>query len=421
MNILIVDDIPTNLKLLRIVLEAEGYRVLSAADGFEALAIMEHESIDVVISDILMPRMDGYRLCYELRRSERFHPIPFIIYTATYTSPADEKVAFDLSADKFIRKPASGQVILEALREVTTNPKYKQARRFEPPPELEIMKEYSERLVAKLEEKNTELMTRNKELRESEERFRKLNEELELRVVKRTEELTTANRELEAFSYSVSHDLQGPLRHILGFAGMLHKEASPLLNEKSQRYLEVISESVMRMSELIRDLLAFSRIGRTELQMQEISLDEVVKKSLQDLKNEVKERSVAWKIGSLGSVLGDPSMLRQVLVNLIGNALKFTRTRAQAEIEIGCISGKEDERVIFVRDNGVGFDMTCAEKLFGVFQRLHSNEEFEGTGIGLANVQRIIQRHGGRVWAESVVDGGATFYFSLLKQPPPAS
>ena len=406
MNILIVDDILTNLKLLRAILKSAGYGVIEAHDGVEALALLEKEKVDAIISDILMPRMDGYRFCHELRGNERYNLIPFIIYTATYTSPADEKVALDFGADRFIRKPASAQVILDELRELTTASKYKQPRNVKQLPELEIMKEYSERLVAKLEEKNTELSVRNDEIR-------KLNEELEVRVVKRTEQLTHANQELETFSYSVSHDLQAPLRHILSFADLLEKEAASQLNEKGQHYLETISTSATRMSELIRDLLAFSKMGRAEMTMIEVHLDQVVKESLRDLKNETKGRSITWKISPLGEVQGDPSMLRQVLVNLMGNAVKFTRNRAQAVIEIGTIPGRESEAVVFVRDNGVGFDTNYAGKLFGVFQRLHRSEEFEGTGIGLANVHRIIHRHGGRTWAEGSVAGGATFYFAL--------
>jgi light-regulated signal transduction histidine kinase (bacteriophytochrome) len=211
--------------------------------------------------------------------------------------------------------------------------------------------------------------------------------------------------------------LRAPLRHVIGFAGILRENAASQLDEKNQHHLQVILKSVTRMGELVDDLLDFSRTGRAEMRMAGTSLDEIVKDSLQDLENEVKERNIVWKISPLGDIRGDPSMLRQVIVNLIGNALKFTRTRAQAEIEIGPIPGKEDEIVVFVRDNGVGFDMNYAKKLFGVFQRLHRQEEFEGTGIGLATVQRIIQRHGGQVWAEGAVDRGATFYFSL---PRPA-
>jgi light-regulated signal transduction histidine kinase (bacteriophytochrome) len=280
------------------------------------------------------------------------------------------------------------------------------------------MKEYSEGLVAKLEERNGELRIRNKALEESELRYWRLNEELESRVAKRTEELTAANRELEAFSYSVSHDLRAPLRHILGYADSLSKNPATQSNQASQYDLLVISKAAKRMGQLIDDLLQFSRMNRSEMHTRKISLDQVVEDSLEDLEDEMKDRQITWKISPLGEVQGDPSMLRQVLVNLIGNALKFTRTRARAEIEIGSIPGSPVEVVAFVKDNGVGFDMAYAEKLFGVLQRLHRQEEFEGTGIGLANVQRIIQRHGGHVWPKSIVDAGATFYFSLSKPPP---
>jgi light-regulated signal transduction histidine kinase (bacteriophytochrome) len=174
-------------------------------------------------------------------------------------------------------------------------------------------------------------------------------------------------------------------------------------------------DSAKRMGNLIDDLLAFSRIGRAETQKTVVSLEQLVKEALTEVRQETEGRKIAWKIGALPDFYGDRSMLRVLLVNLVSNAVKFTRTRPQAEIEIGCADAKTEEVVVFIRDNGVGFDMKYVDKLFGVFQRLHSSEAFEGTGIGLATVQRIIHRHGGRVWAESLVDGGTTFYFSAPK------
>jgi len=238
-----------------------------------------------------------------------------------------------------------------------------------------------------------------------------LNEEL----AKRSMELEAINKELEAFAYSVSHDLRAPLRHMAGYTELLQKKASSTLDEKCSHYILMTLESAKRMGNLIDDLLAFSRIGRAETQKTLFSLTQLVREALTEVRDDTGGRNIAWKIGALPDFYGDRSMLRLVLVNLISNAIKFTRTRPQAEIEIGCADGNSSDLVVFVRDNGVGFDMKYVNKLFGVFQRLHDSDAFEGTGIGLATVQRIIHRHGGKVWAEGVVDSGATFYFSAPK------
>ena len=257
---------------------------------------------------------------------------------------------------------------------------------------------------------------------QTEEELTKYREHLEESVEDRTRELSAtnkhleaANKELESFSYSVSHDLRAPLRHIGGYVELLQKKASSALDEKSLRYLTTISEAAKRMGLLIDDLLTFSRIGRAEMQKTVFNLNPVVEELLEDLRPQIKGREIAWEIGPLPDVYGDRSLIKLVFQNLIDNAIKFTSPRAQARIEIGATSGGEDESVLFVRDNGVGFDMKYVDKLFGVFQRLQAAGQFEGTGIGLANVHRIIHRHGGKTWAEGVADGGATFYISIPK------
>ena len=255
----------------------------------------------------------------------------------------------------------------------------------------------------------------NAMLAEIQERDRSLHAaqaQLEARVHDATEELRTTNDELEAFTYSVSHDLRAPLRHITGFAALLQEHAAASLDAQGTRYVHTISESASRMATLIDDLLAFSRMGRASLSKRRVDLSGLVREARDEVCADLNGRRVEWVIGDLPPVHADPALLRPVLVNLLSNALKYSSTRDEARIEIGVEPGAK-EVVVSVRDNGVGFDMAYAHKLFGVFQRLHRADEFSGTGIGLANVRRIVQRHGGRTWAEGAVGHGATFYFSL--------
>jgi signal transduction histidine kinase len=240
-------------------------------------------------------------------------------------------------------------------------------------------------------------------------------EQLEELVKSRTTELQSMNKELETFAYSVSHDLRAPLRHMSGFAKMFMDHAGEGLDDKGRRYLGVVTTSAELMGKLIDDLLQFSRTGRTELRMIQVDLGPLVKKAIDQLQPEIEGRNIEWEIGALPEIRADRAMMMLVLVNLISNAIKFTLPREKALIEIGTERDGEDETVFFVRDNGVGFDMKYVDKLFGVFQRLHRKEDFEGTGIGLANVKRIISRHGGRSWAEAEVDKGATIWFSMPK------
>ncbi|AKF07443.1 PAS domain-containing protein [Sandaracinus amylolyticus] len=255
------------------------------------------------------------------------------------------------------------------------------------------------------------------EQKKAESIIREMNERLEQRVAARTEALAEANRELESFSYSVSHDLRAPLRHISGFADMLKRRGASALDATSREYLETIADAAQQGGRLVDELLAFSRMGRAQLSVRELDLAELVAAVRSDLAPEIGERNIEWRIGALPAVTADPTLLRSVVKNLLSNAVKYTRTREVAHIEIGAAreQGEAGTGVVhvWVADDGVGFDMRYVDKLFGVFQRLHAPEEFEGTGIGLANVRRIVTRHGGRVWAEGRPGEGATFHFTL--------
>lgn len=421
MNLLVVDDHASHRKLLRAGLEAEGHVVLEAANGLEALQILDREAMEGVISDILMPKMDGFRLCHEIRKREQLNRVALILYTATYNSPADRQLAETVGADAYLVKPAPIRELLSTLYDAQQKALLRKQPRTQNPDESYVLEQYNDVLVRKLEARNSELQQALADLQVAHEEILELNRNLETRVQQRTaaldaanKELQAANQELDAFSYSVAHDLRAPLHHMTGFAELLERTAQQQLDEESRDFVGRILLATKQMDELIESLLAFSHLGRTPLQLTEVDLEAVLDEALATVRDDTQGRSIQWERAHLPKVRGDYALLRQVLVNLISNAVKYTRTRKPAIIEIGSRTGRADEVVVFIRDNGVGFDMRHASNLFGLFHRLHRADEFEGTGVGLASVRRIIDRHGGRIWAEAALGRGATFWFSLL-------
>jgi light-regulated signal transduction histidine kinase (bacteriophytochrome) len=396
----VVDDATANLQLLTNLLTAQGYRVYPASDGELALEFVRSVLPDLILLDIRMPGIDGYEVCRRLKADARTRSIP-VIFNSILEDEHEKVAGLKAGAVDYITKPFKPEEVLARvrihlrLRDLTIKLEQKVAER-------------TEELMAA----NQKLMREITERKHAEDQIRQLNQELEQRLRERTNALETANKELEAFAYSVSHDLRSPLRHIDGFIELLEKNAGSALDKQGRHYMSVIADSARQMGMLIDDLLSFSRMGRSAMSMQQVDLGTLTREVISELAPDAAGRIVHWRIGELPEVNGDRAMLRIALMNLISNALKFTRPRGETEIEIS-FRREDNEDIVSVRDNGVGFDMAYADRLFGVFQRLHCEEEFEGTGIGLANVRRIISRHGGRTWAEGEVGRGATFYFSL--------
>jgi len=368
-RVLIVDDESAQMKALCETLTIEGYATTGFVSGQRALDVLRQQEFDLLLTDLMMPGIDGLQLLREAR--ELAPDLVCVMMTGHATIDTAVK-AMQAGALDYIVKPFKLNVILPVLNRALA--------------------------VRRLRIANAELKQRIGE------RTR------ELEVANR--ELEAANRELEAFSYSVSHDLRAPLRAVQGFCQIFLEDFGTQVPKDGLSLLEHVLAGSQRMGQLIEDLLAFSRLSRQPILRQIVSLDRMAKRLVQDQRSKAGERNIELRMGALGECEGDPSLIEQVFVNLIANAFKFTRGRDPAVIEIGTRQ-EGQELLYFVRDNGAGFNMKYASKLFGVFQRLHSTSEFEGTGVGLSIVQRIVNRHGGRIWAESAPDKGATFFFTL--------
>jgi len=395
-------------------------------------------------------------LCKQIKSSPFLKNVPVVLVTSL-SRPQDIVKGLECGSDSFIRKPYDEKYLLSRVDYILTNRELRRTERLQVGVQLQFggqshfitaerqqildllistyegavqineelelkqreLQQANGALEARVADRTAELARANQQLKtellerkRAEEEVKRLNEDLERRVVERTAQLAAANKELEAFSYSVSHDLRAPLRHISGFAHTLIEDHGAQLTAEAKRQLERIQESTRKMARMIDDLLNLSRLDRHEMTLRMTSLDSLVETALLDLKPESAGREIEWRIGSLPSFDCDPGLMQQVFANLLSNAVKYTRRRERAVIEIGRMT-VNDQLVIYIRDNGAGFDSKYADKLFGAFQRLHRAEEFEGTGVGLATVQRIIRKHGGRVWAEADPGKGATFCFTL--------
>ena len=406
-KILIAEDSPTQAQRLQYVLEQHGYQVKTAANGRLAFELAQRFRPTLIISDVIMPEMDGYELSQRIKAHPELGETPVILVT-TLSDPQDVIRGLEARADNFILKPYDEHYLLSRVQFVLLNREMRRTQEGGMGVEIYFNGQRHFITADRLQILNLLLSTydaaiqRNKDLSRAQEELQTLNAKLE-----------AANKELESFSYSVSHDLRAPLRHIQGYIELLNESAAGALSSEARDYFKVITDSSKHMSQLIDDLLDFSRMGRVEMRETVVELGALLKESVRALETSIRDRNIVWKIRPLPKVKGDPAMLRQVFANLLGNAVKYTRPRDPAQIEVA-LAGEEYGRIVVcVRDNGVGFDMKYASKLFGVFQRMHRQEEFEGTGIGLANVQRIISRHGGRIWAEAAPDQGAAFYFTL--------
>jgi len=364
-KILAVDDQPDNLLSVEAVLESLGEELVTALSGREALRHLLEQDFALILLDVMMPEMDGFETAELIRRRERSRDTPIIFLTALGKSEEHLFRGYDVGAVDYIFKP----IVPEVLRSKVS-------------------------VFVELNRKTT-LLKKHTELLQA-----------------KNAELSALNSELEAFSYTVSHDLRGPLNRMAGFSQALLESSSDKLDERGRLYVNRIHSSADRMCQLVDDLLGLARFTRAEMVHEPVNLSAIAEGIAADLRSRQEDRDVKFVIADGVTVSGDSPLLTVVLTNLLENAWKFTSKQSDACIELG-VQMHLGKPVYFVRDNGVGFDMTLSHKLFTAFQRLHASSEFDGTGIGLATVERIIKRHGGNIWAESEVGRGATFYFTL--------
>jgi signal transduction histidine kinase len=402
-RVLIVDDTAANLQLLAKILMEQGYIVHPATDGEMALRFIQSVLPDLILLDIKLPEMDGYEVCRRLKESERTRSIP-IIFISVLENEQDKVKGFQAGGVDYITKPFRPEEVTARirthlrLRELTVSLEQK-------------VQERTKELLLITEQLREELAERKKAedaLRENENRLRQLNKELNTTI----EKLAVANKELESFSYSVAHDLRNPLKVINDFADFLIQDYVERLDKEGRDCLEKIKKSTRRMNSIIDDMLLLSKISLQEIKIVDLDLSELARLAINELSSANPNRKVTAKIQNGLKAQADARLMSVTLGNLLGNAWKYTEKTLHPEIEFGAFE-KDGQRIFFVKDNGVGFDMNQTEKLFVPFQRLHSEKEFKGIGVGLAIVERAISRLGGKIWAEGEVGHGAQFNFTI--------
>lgn len=363
-KLLIVDDKPENLRALEVVLADLDVEIVKATSGNDALKATLYHDFTLALLDIQMPEMDGFELATILREEEKTSRLPFIFISAIYTDAINIFKGYEKGAFSFITKPFQPAILLNKVKFFIE--KHQQ--------EIELYE---------------------------------LNRHLEMK----NNELHAINKELESFSYTVSHDLSAPVRAMKLYSGMLESEYTPVLGEHGTKLLGKIKKNASKMGQLINDLLSLSLLDKEEVVKTEVSMTELVENVVKEM-DDITPHEAKITVKELGTVQGDVALLRQIWVNLLSNAVKYSRNMLKPQVEIGAISSG-DTATYYIKDNGVGFDMAYVSKLFGVFQRLHSTSDFEGTGIGLATVKRIVTKHGGEIWLESEVDKGTTVFFTI--------
>lgn len=378
-KILIVDDRPENLVALEVILRDLDVDLVKAGSGNEALKATLYNDFALALLDIQMPEMDGYELAGILREEEKTAHLPFIFISAIYTDYINVFKGYEKGAFSYITKPFQPEILLNKVKFFIE--KHQQ--------EIAL-----HRLNENLEEKNVILKQLNDNLKD------------------KNSDLETINKELESFTYSISHDLRAPLRAINGYARILRETYEHSFDAEGEYILKRISLNAMQMGDMIDSLLNLSRLGRRKIKKNRVDMRVLLHEVLEEVKGADSNPNTQVIVRDIHSAQGDAELLRQVLVNLVANAFKYSGKKEDPVIEIGA-SVEGPDIVYYIKDNGVGFDMKYSDKLFGVFQRLHGPAEFEGTGIGLAIVKRIVMHHGGRVWADAEIDKGASFYFTL--------